>query len=155
MTEAVYLKRTINMVDELTLVALGVAFLVGDCRRQRTRDRRKRQTGTGRHFVLGQYQRSRRVLACERGLTAASIDTDFANATQASRGLIGASPRSKAQPRARRLFRNLGPIGHQLKGIRHSAELGKRTRLHLPHQVRAMHLHRRFSDADMVGNLFV
>ena len=29
MTEAVYLKRTINMVDELTLVALGVAFLVG------------------------------------------------------------------------------------------------------------------------------
>jgi hypothetical protein len=49
----------------------------------------------------------------------------------------------------------LRPIGHQLEDIRHSAELGKRTGLHLPHQVRAMHLHSGFSDADMVGNLFV
>ena len=43
----------------------------------------------------------------------------------------------------------------QLENIRHSAELGKRTGLHLPHHVGAMHLHRGFGDADIVGNLFV
>src|SRR6266481_8400039 len=43
----------------------------------------------------------------------------------------------------------------QLKHVRHSAEFGKRTGLHLPHQIGAMHLHRRFGDADIAGNLFV
>ena len=43
----------------------------------------------------------------------------------------------------------------QLERIRHSAEFGKRTGLHLPHQVGAMHLYRGFGDADIVGNLLV
>ena len=43
----------------------------------------------------------------------------------------------------------------QLENIRHSAELRKRTGLHLPHKMGAMYLHRRFADADIVGNLFV
>src|SRR5215472_1476357 len=42
-----------------------------------------------------------------------------------------------------------------IEGVRHPAKLGKRTRLHLPHQVGAMHLHRGFGDADIVGNLLV
>src|SRR5215472_6212867 len=42
-----------------------------------------------------------------------------------------------------------------IEGVRHPAELGKRTRLHLPHQVGAMHLHRGFGDADIVGDLLV
>src|SRR5262249_18796878 len=44
---------------------------------------------------------------------------------------------------------------HQIQDIRHPAELGKRTRLHLPHQVGAMHLHCGFGDADMAGSLLV
>src|SRR6516165_1447713 len=44
---------------------------------------------------------------------------------------------------------------HQIEEVRHPAELGKRTSLHLPHQVGAMHLHRRFGDTDIVGNLLV
>src|SRR5262245_38971112 len=44
---------------------------------------------------------------------------------------------------------------HQIEDVRHPAELGKGTGLHLPHQVGAMHLHRRFGDADIVGNLLV
>ena len=43
----------------------------------------------------------------------------------------------------------------ELEHIRHSTELGKRTGLHLSHQVGAMHLHRGFGDADIVGNLLV
>ena len=43
----------------------------------------------------------------------------------------------------------------QLEHIRHSAELGKRTRLHLSHQVGAMHLHRGYRDAYVAGNLFI
>src|SRR5215472_4344411 len=43
----------------------------------------------------------------------------------------------------------------RLKHIGHSAEFGKRTGLHLPHQVGAMHFHRGFGDADIVGNLLV
>jgi len=44
---------------------------------------------------------------------------------------------------------------YQIEAVRHPAELGKRTRLHLPHQVSAMHLHRGFGDADIIGDLFV
>src|SRR5215831_3461721 len=44
---------------------------------------------------------------------------------------------------------------YQIEDVRHPAELGKGTSLHLPHQVGAMHLHRRFGDADIVGNLLV
>ena len=44
---------------------------------------------------------------------------------------------------------------YDIEDVRHAAELGKGTSLHLPHQVRAMHLHGRFGDADIVGNLFV
>src|ERR1700745_699167 len=43
----------------------------------------------------------------------------------------------------------------QLENIRHSAELRKRTGLRLPHKMGAIYLHRRFADADIVGNLFV
>ncbi len=42
-----------------------------------------------------------------------------------------------------------------IEDVRHPAELRKRTRLHLPHQVAPMHLHRGLGDADIVGNLFV
>src|SRR6516165_7693727 len=42
-------------------------------------------------------------------------------------------------------------LWRQLEDVRHSAELWKRTGLHLSHQVGAMHLHRGFSDADVVG----
>src|SRR5262252_7785878 len=44
---------------------------------------------------------------------------------------------------------------HQFEDVRHPAELGKGTSLHLPHQVCAMHLHRRFGDAHIVSNLLV
>src|SRR5215470_19537789 len=44
---------------------------------------------------------------------------------------------------------------HQIEHVRHPAELGKGMSLHLPHQVGAMHLHRGFGDADLVGNLLV
>ena len=44
---------------------------------------------------------------------------------------------------------------YQIEAVRHPAELGKRTRLHLPNQVSAMHLHRGFGDADIIGDLFV
>src|SRR5262252_1594646 len=43
----------------------------------------------------------------------------------------------------------------ELEDIRHSAELGKRTGFHFSHQVGAMHLHRRFGDANVVSNLLV
>src|SRR5262245_57913719 len=43
----------------------------------------------------------------------------------------------------------------QVEDVRHPAELGDGTSLHLPHQVGAMHLHRRFGDADIVGDLLV
>src|SRR4029453_7117865 len=59
--------------------------------------------------------------------------------TSGSRGQLGA----------------LGLFWSHLKHIGHSAEFGKRTGLHLPHQVGAMHFHRGFGDADIVGNLFV
>ena len=45
-------------------------------------------------------------------------------------------------------------VRHQLELVDHSAELGKRTGLHLLHRPAAMHLHRGFGDADIVGNLF-
>src|SRR5262245_60623776 len=45
-------------------------------------------------------------------------------------------------------------VSHQLEHVGHSAEFGKRTSLHLLHRPAAMHLHRRFGDADIVGNLF-
>ena len=49
----------------------------------------------------------------------------------------------------------LRPLWCQIEHIRHSAELGKGTSVHLAHQVGAMHLHRGFGDADIVGNLLV
>src|SRR5215475_6092850 len=45
-------------------------------------------------------------------------------------------------------------LRHQLELVGHSAELGKRAGLHLLHGPAAMHLHRGFGDADIVGNLF-
>ena len=44
-------------------------------------------------------------------------------------------------------------VGNQLEPIGHSAELGKGAGLHLLHRPAAMHLHRRFRDADIEGNL--
>src|SRR5215475_13219056 len=44
---------------------------------------------------------------------------------------------------------------YQIEDVRHPAELGKGMSLHLPHEVGAMHLHRGFGDADIVGNLLV
>src|SRR6516165_4988797 len=43
----------------------------------------------------------------------------------------------------------------QIEDVGHPAELGKGTSLHLPHEIGAMHLHGRFGDADIVGNLLV
>ncbi len=45
-------------------------------------------------------------------------------------------------------------IRHKLELVRHSAELGKRTGLHLPHCSASMYFHRRLGDADIAGNLF-
>jgi hypothetical protein len=42
----------------------------------------------------------------------------------------------------------------RLELLDHSAELGKRTRVHFPHRPAAMHLHRGFGDAAIEGNLF-
>jgi hypothetical protein len=42
-----------------------------------------------------------------------------------------------------------------LKDISNSAQLRKRPSLHLPHQICTVHVHRRFGDADIGGNLFV
>src|SRR6516225_302475 len=44
---------------------------------------------------------------------------------------------------------------YQIEDARHPTKLRNGTSLHLPHQVRAMHLHCRFGDADIVGNLLV
>src|SRR5262245_26736055 len=46
----------------------------------------------------------------------------------------------------------LRPVGYQF--VDHAPELWKRTGLHFLHCPAAMHLHRGFSDADIVGNLF-
>src|SRR4249920_1120076 len=45
-------------------------------------------------------------------------------------------------------------LGHQLEFIGHSAELGKRTGLHLLHRPAAMHLDCGLGDPDIKGNLF-
>src|SRR5271156_5388848 len=45
-------------------------------------------------------------------------------------------------------------LGYQFELVRHSAQLGKRTGLHLVHQTAAMHLHGGFGNADIAGNLF-
>src|SRR5262245_13848920 len=42
-----------------------------------------------------------------------------------------------------------------IKDVRHPAELGKRTRLHLSHQVGAMHLHCTLREAHIFGDLVV
>src|SRR5580692_5477631 len=44
-------------------------------------------------------------------------------------------------------------LGCQFELVRHSAQLGKRTGLHLVHQTAAMHLHGGFGNADIAGNL--
>src|SRR5262245_58886242 len=44
---------------------------------------------------------------------------------------------------------------YEIEDIRHSAEFGKGVSFHLAHQVDAMHLHRGFSDANIMGNLLV
>src|SRR5215471_7209839 len=44
-------------------------------------------------------------------------------------------------------------VRYQLEPVGHSAELGKRTGLHLLHRPAAMHLHGGFGDADIVGDL--
>jgi hypothetical protein len=46
-------------------------------------------------------------------------------------------------------------LGHQFELVGHSAEFGKRTRLHLFHRPAAVDLHRTFGDADIARNLFV
>src|SRR5215510_1746821 len=46
-------------------------------------------------------------------------------------------------------------LRRHLEHIRHSAELRKRPRFHLPHQMGAMYLHGRFRDTDIAGNLLV
>ena len=45
-------------------------------------------------------------------------------------------------------------LRRQLELVDHSAELGKRTGVHLPHRPAAVDLHRGFGDADIAGNLF-
>jgi hypothetical protein len=45
-------------------------------------------------------------------------------------------------------------VRYKLELVRHSAELGKRTGLHLPHCSASMDFYRRLGDADIAGNLF-
>src|SRR5271168_2404193 len=45
-------------------------------------------------------------------------------------------------------------LRHELESIDHSAELGKRTGVHLPHRPAAVDFHRGFRNADIAGNLF-
>src|SRR5271170_3322779 len=45
-------------------------------------------------------------------------------------------------------------LRHELELVGHSAELGKRTGVHLPHRPAAVDLHRGFGDADIASNLF-
>src|SRR5215469_4061167 len=52
-------------------------------------------------------------------------------------------------------FGTLRLLWQQIEDARHTAELGKGTSPHLPHQVGAMDLHGGLGDADIVGNLFV
>jgi hypothetical protein len=46
-------------------------------------------------------------------------------------------------------------LGYQFELVRHSAQLGKRTGLHLVHQTAAMHLHGGLGNANIARNLFV
>jgi hypothetical protein len=55
----------------------------------------------------------------------------------------------------RNASRELRLLLSQSEPVCHSAELWKGTSLHLAHEICPMHLHRRFGDADAVGNLFV
>ena len=68
------------------------------------------------------------------------------------RGTAGTAPAGEQSDRSG--SRVLWVLSYQLELIRHSAELGKRTGLHLSHQTAAMHLHRGFGNADIAGNLF-
>ena len=45
-------------------------------------------------------------------------------------------------------------LGYKFELVDHSAELWKRTCLHLVHRPAAVDLHRSFGDADIAGNLF-
>jgi hypothetical protein len=45
-------------------------------------------------------------------------------------------------------------LRHQLEPVGHSAELGKRMGIHLPHGPAAVDLHGSFGDADIAGDLF-
>jgi hypothetical protein len=80
-------------------------------------------------------------------------------AVQQTRLMMIRTPNSAQQwPEGGRLQGRLEALWlpwHDIENIRHSAELGKRTSLHLPHQVGAMHLHCGFGDTDVIGNLFV
>src|SRR3954447_9392561 len=44
--------------------------------------------------------------------------------------------------------------GYQFELVRHSAQLGKRTGIHLVHQTASMHLHGGLGNADIARNLF-
>src|SRR6516165_5302158 len=56
--------------------------------------------------------------------------------------------RSASRSDAQRLVR------HEVELVGHSPEFWKRTGLHFLHRPAAMHLHRGFGDADIIGNLF-
>src|SRR5262249_39363553 len=58
--------------------------------------------------------------------------------------------RTSARQRSSEAFRL---VRHQMEPVDHSAELGKRTSLHLLHRSAAMHFHRGFGDADIMGDL--
>src|SRR3954470_9179333 len=51
-------------------------------------------------------------------------------------------------------LRALRRVRYKLELVSHPAKFWKRTGLHLLHRPAAMHLHRGFGDADIVGNLF-
>src|SRR5207244_6277462 len=68
--------------------------------------------------------------------------------------MTGARDRTNSASRKAYSSRALRLIWHQLELVGHPAELGKRTGLHLLHRPAAMHLHRRFGDADIAGDLF-
>src|SRR6516225_6664769 len=75
-------------------------------------------------------------------------------------GRLAADPHTRESPRTKRSedphagSKALRFVGHQVESLGHSAELGKRTGLHLLHCPAAMHLHRGLGNTDIEGNLF-
>src|SRR6516165_7642162 len=73
---------------------------------------------------------------------------------QSYRHLAADPPARIARRTKRKTQERCGSSAKQLELVDYLAELWKRAGFHLLHRPAAMHLHRRFGDADIVGNLF-